>query len=97
MKTLDDKTIEEAEKSPGLFLLLLTTYYCGACQEARKQIKAIEKEEGIPAAEIELYASPKTAMRYMPNGIPTTILLKDGREIRRTKGAADIQKLLLNR
>ena len=67
MKRLTDKTIKEAEESRGQYLLLLTTYYCGACEGIRRQLEEIEKSPGIPGAEVELYSNPRTAWKYAPN------------------------------
>lgn len=92
MRTLTDRSLEEATRTPGRLFLLLGAYFCGPCQEVKKMLEEHERQTGTAAAYIDVARNPNAATRYKPRTLPTLVEYEDGREVRRLTGA-DLKKL----
>jgi thioredoxin 1 len=64
------------------------TLWCGPCQMAAPVIDELAEEyKGkVKVAKVNVDESPQTAQKYGVMGIPTVILFKNGKEVKRLVG-----------
>lgn len=59
--------------------------WCSAC----KQLKQVLHDTPVPVDQLRVFdvdASPDLAREYQVRGVPTSIILEDGKEVRRKTG-----------
>ncbi len=80
-----------AATAQGVTLLDFYATWCGPCKALAPTLEALEGEfadRGVRIAKVDVDESPELAARFSVTGVPTLIVLKDGREVRRHVGAA---------
>ena len=94
---LNDKNFEESVSKAGLPVLVdFWAPWCGPCQIVGPIIEELAKEnEGkIKVGKINVDESPQVAGKYGVMSIPTMILFKEGKEIRRKVGFESKESLV---
>jgi thioredoxin 2 len=88
----------EIENSPLPVLLDLWAPWCGPCRMLAPIIDRIAGETAgrILVGKLNVDENPNTASRFRVQGIPTLLILKNGREIDRIVGAQS-KEAILNR
>jgi thioredoxin 2 len=95
----DESFSEEVERSPLPVLVDVWASWCGPCQIIAPVIEELASELAgrVLVAKLNSDENPQTTSRFDVLGIPTLLLLKDGREITRLTGAypkADILRTI---
>jgi thioredoxin 1 len=92
---LTDKTFENEVKS-GIVLIDFWAPWCGPCRMQTPILESVTKKtpENVTIAKVNVEACPQTASRFRVQSIPTIILFKDGKEIKRHVGVAEEKTLL---
>ena len=94
---LNDKNFEESVFKAGLPVLVdFWAPGCGPCQIVGPIIEELAKENGgkIKVGKINVDESPQVAGKYGVMSIPTMILFKEGKEIRRKVGFESKESLI---
>lgn len=86
-------------KNSKIKLLDFWAAWCGPCQMMKPVIEELEKElkDKVEFVEINVDENSTEASKYGVMGIPTFIVLKDGKEIGRKTGIiskAELQKII---
>jgi thioredoxin 2 len=78
------------ERSPLPVLLDLWAAWCGPCRMLAPVIEQLAREWAgrVQVAKLNVDENPVTAARYNVQGLPTLLVLRDGREVDRIVGAA---------
>ena len=84
------------EKSPVPVLLDLWAAWCGPCRTIAPTIEALARELAgkILVGKLDVDANQRTAARFGVQGIPTLLILKNGREVDRIVGAQSREAIL---
>ncbi len=72
-------------------LLKFQATWCGPCKSLSKVMEGVDL--GMYVKEIDIDEDTVTTVKYQIRGVPTLILLEDGKEIKRTSGAMTLDKL----
>lgn len=85
----DNNYATEVENSPLPVLLDLWAPWCGPCRMMSPVIDQLAAELAgqIRVGKLNVDENPQTASRFRVQGIPTLLVLKNGREIDRLVGA----------
>ncbi len=78
----------EIENSPLPVLLDLWAPWCGPCRMIAPTVEQLAKELAgrVRVGKLNVDENPLTAARFNVQGIPTLLILKDGREVDRIVG-----------
>ena len=89
------------EKSPVPVLLDLWAAWCGPCRMIAPTIEMLARELAGKAlvGKLDVDANQRTAAKFGVQGIPTLLILKEGREVDRLVGVQSREAILerLNR
>ncbi|MBL8817356.1 MAG: trypsin-like peptidase domain-containing protein [Planctomyces sp.] len=85
VNTASETPSSPSTAAPDIVLLDFTATYCPPCQQMLPIIQRLE-DEGFPVQRIDTTEHPELLQKFRVNGIPTFILLKDGKEIWRKVG-----------
>lgn len=89
----DDNFTPNVEK--GLVLVDFFAEWCGPCRMLTPIIEELANEiSGVSIFKVNIDESPETAQKYEVSSIPTLILLKDGKEVKKVVGLKDKDFLL---
>ncbi len=89
----DDNFASNVEK--GLVLVDFFAEWCGPCRMLTPIIEELANEiSGVSIFKVNIDESPETAQKYEVSSIPTLVLLKDGKEAKKTVGLKDKDFLL---
>jgi thioredoxin 2 len=93
---LDDETFDRVIN--GTEVPVLVDFYadwCGPCKIMEPSVNELARTYVGKAliTKLDTDASPKTASRFQIRGIPTTILFKGGKEVKRQTGAVPLAAL----
>jgi thioredoxin 1 len=86
-----DKDVES-----GLTLVDFWAEWCMPCRMQAPIMEEVAKDLGdkVTVGKLNVDENPETAMRFGITGIPTSILFKDGQEVRRFVGVQSKQTLV---
>lgn len=79
----------------GTFLIEFYATWCGKCQKGLRALEAFEAETGIPTGKADLQKNPKILNRFITNGLPLYVLMKDGKPVKRVVGLCDLKREFL--
>ena len=72
--------------------LLFSASWCGPCQTLKPVMEQVSKT--IPVTKIDVDTDAQTVSDYGVRSVPTVILVKDGREVKRFTGVQPLNKYL---
>lgn len=84
------------EKSPLPVLLDLWAAWCGPCRMVAPTIEMLARELAgkVLVGKLDVDANQRTAARFGVQGIPTLLILKNGREVDRMVGVQSREQIL---
>ena len=96
LKFETDNFEQEVLKSEKPVLVDFYADWCGPCQMMGPVIEEIAEElkEKAKVGKINVDENPEIAVEYNVMSIPTLIIFKDGKEIKRFVGVTDKEELL---
>lgn len=94
--TATDANFDSLVASNALILLDLWAPWCGPCRMIAPIIDEIASEMAGKAlvAKLDVDENARTAARFRVQGIPTILIIKNGREVDRIVGAASRESIL---
>ena len=100
--SMDPVTVTDAnfsqvvENSPTPVLLDLWAAWCGPCRVIAPTIEMLARELAgkVLVGKLDVDANQRTAARFGVQGIPTLLILKNGREIDRLVGVQSREQIL---
>ena len=72
--------------------LLFSASWCGPCQTLKPVMEQVSKT--IPVTKIDVDTDAQTVSDYGVRSVPTVILVKDGREVKRFMGVQPLNTYL---
>ena len=72
--------------------LLFSASWCGPCQTLKPVMEQVSKT--IPVTKIDVDTDAQTVSDYGVRSVPTVILIKDGREVKRFTGVQPLNTYL---
>lgn len=86
----------DVEGSTGVFVLDFWATWCGPCRMMEPVLKEIAGENmpGLAIGQLNVDENPQTAMKFEVMSIPTFIIFKDGKQVKRLTGAMPKAKLV---
>lgn len=89
----DDNFASNVEKD--LVLVDFFAEWCGPCRMLTPIIEELANEiSSVSIFKVNIDESPETAQKYEVSSIPTLVLLKDGKEVKKVVGLKDKDFLL---
>ncbi len=86
MKKLNDQNFKEETKS-GVVVIDLYADWCSPCRVLAPIVEELEGQyKSITFAKLDVDESPVTAQEFGVMSIPTVLILKDGKEVKRIVG-----------
>ena len=73
--------------------LLFSASWCGPCQTLKPVMEQVSKT--IPVTKIDVDTDAQTVSDYGVRSVPTVILVKDGREVKRFTGVQPLNTYLI--
>ena len=93
---LADATFDRVIRETSLPILVdFYADWCGPCRMMAPAVDELARTSAgrVLVAKLDTDASQKTAARYQIRGIPTVIVFRDGREVRRQSGVMPLATL----
>jgi thioredoxin 1 len=75
-------------------ILKFTARWCPPCQQMAPIVKAASEKTGVLVTEIDIDKEKDAPTKHNIRGIPTLILLKDGKEVERIVGVKSEDELV---
>ena len=72
--------------------LLFSASWCGPCQTLKPVMEQVSKT--IPVTKIDVDTDAQTVSDYRVRSVPTVVLIKDGREVKRFTGVQSLNTYL---
>lgn len=94
IKHLDDDNFEQ-EVASGYTLVDFYADWCGPCRMMEPVLTqfASENTGKVAVGKLDIDSSQKVTQNFQVTSIPTLILLKDGKEVKRIVGVKDLSTL----
>jgi thioredoxin len=91
---VDDSNFQETVAS-GISLIDFFAEWCGPCHMQTPILEALAAEMGdqVKFIKLDIDKSQKTTASFQVTSVPTLILLKDGKEVKRVVGVRDADAL----
>ncbi len=92
---LNKKNFEKSIKT-GIVLVDFWASWCGPCRKQGPVLKSLSKkvEKLAKIAKVNVDDSPKLSAKYKIRALPTLVILKNGKEIKRLIGFNNEEQLL---
>ncbi|MDY5577087.1 MAG: thioredoxin [Lachnospiraceae bacterium] len=85
---------EEVKKSDKPVLIDFWAAWCGPCQMMGPVMEALaEKHTDLKVGKVNVDEEPELAAEFGVMSIPTFILMKDGKEVKKTMGAMPLNEI----
>ena len=101
VKELTHKNFDENTKNGMSIIDFHAISWCAPCKALKPIFEQLSTEVKVPFYEVDVDAEPKLAQRFQIMSVPTTIILKDGKEeVLRINGALpkeEFKKRLLSK
>ena len=95
MKVTSANFEEEVLKSDKTVLIDFYADWCGPCKMYSPIVEAVaEENEDIKVVKIDVDNAQDLAMKYQVMSIPTTVVIKDGKEVNRVVGMVSKSDLI---
>lgn len=97
MKKITDKSYIDIASSKGYVIFDFSSPGCAPCKKVPPMIKEIVRDNtefNIEAFEIDVVENPEAAQYYFVLGVPTLIIFKDGKELKRFNSVPSKKKVL---
>lgn len=92
---LNKDNFDQIRGSEGVALLDFYADWCGPCRMVMPIVEEIASErDDLIVGKINVDDNPELAKEFGVYSIPTLVVLKDGREVRRAAGARSKDKIL---
>lgn len=72
-------------------LLKFKAVWCGPCKSLSNIMEGTDF--GVPVREIDIDDDMEAASKYMIRGVPTLVLVEDGKEVKRMTGVQPVDKI----
>ena len=72
--------------------ILFSASWCGPCQTLKPVMEQVSKT--IPVTKIDVDTDAQTVSDYGVRSVPTVVLIKDGREVKRFTGVQSLNTYL---
>lgn len=89
VKTADDKNFKEA--TAGKMPVVVDFYgnWCGPCKAMAPSLEKVaeERSPAIKIYKVDIDDSPTTSQQFRISGVPTLVIMSEGKEVARKVGA----------
>ncbi len=94
MKQLSDENFSQ-EIAKSKTLVVFSAEWCGPCRMLYPILGELEEAMSgeMQICKVDIDNAKKTAEEYQITSVPTLVLCQEGREVKRTVGAADLETL----
>ena len=72
-------------------LLKFKAVWCGPCKSLSNIMEGVDF--GVKVTEVDIDEDMDTTIKYGIRGVPTMVLLEDGKEVKRTSGVMRLEEL----
>ena len=93
IKHLNNSNEFENEVKEGLVIVDFYADWCGPCQMLAPVLEDLEKEASIKIVKINVDENPDLARQFRIMSIPTLMLFKDGKFVKKELGYMPIERL----
>ena len=93
LKHLNNSSEFEQEVKEGLVIVDFYADWCGPCQMLAPNLEQLDKEGGVKIVKINVDEIPDLARQFRIMSIPTLMLFKDGKFVKKDLGYMPIERL----
>lgn len=79
--------------TPGTVVVDFHTADCRPCRAMEPHLHELERQEGVPVLRVDAAADPDACRRYDVQGVPTLLLVREGRVVARRHGLTLLREL----
>ena len=93
IKHLENANEFENEVKEGLVLVDFFADWCGPCQMLAPNLEQLNNEDGVKIVKINVDEIPDLARQFRVMSIPTLMVFKDGKFVKKELGFMPIERL----